>query len=188
MRKSRALTTLCCLFTLFVLGGCVERKIAIESDPAGADVWMDGKYLGKTPVSVPFTFYGGREIRLEKEGYQAIRVLHNVNPPLFEYFPVDLASECIVPVNLRDVKSLRFDLERVREADVQGLVERADALRFQTRVDVAPERAAPVGKQPPSAEPAPQPPPPLAEAPTPAAGTSRAVAAPTGGPDRSSRR
>lgn len=141
-----------CLALVPFAAGCVDRKIVIETDPAGADVWLDGKHLGKTPLSVPFTFYGGREVRIEKEGYQTLRVLHSTNPPPYEYFPVDLVSECIIPFNLHDVKSLRFDLEPVREANVKELVERADALRFQTRAEVAAELEGkpPAGAVPPS--------------------------------------
>ncbi|MBI5366881.1 MAG: PEGA domain-containing protein [Planctomycetes bacterium] len=191
-RPPAAVLALVALLACAGLSGCVDRKIEVESDPPGADVWVDGKHLGKTPIAIPFTYYGGRDLRLEKEGYQSIRVLHSTTPPVFEYFPVDLVSECIIPFNLHDVKSLRFDLEPVREADLKELVERADALRFRTRSEVAQEQEAVAPVAPAAAPTAPAAPvdAPAANVPPPAAPASDPVRSDPvrPGPDRSSRR
>ncbi|MEK7483390.1 MAG: PEGA domain-containing protein [Planctomycetota bacterium] len=49
-----------------LLTSCVERRIDIQSTPNDAEVYLDGVYQGKTPVSIPFDFYGTREVRLRK--------------------------------------------------------------------------------------------------------------------------
>ena len=43
--------------------------VSIMSDPTGAEIEIDGKYLGNTPAEVPL-LVGEREIRLSKGGYQ----------------------------------------------------------------------------------------------------------------------
>lgn len=50
----------------FGLISCVERRIDIQSTPSDAEVYLDGEYQGKTPISIPFDFYGTREVRLRK--------------------------------------------------------------------------------------------------------------------------
>jgi hypothetical protein len=47
--------------------GCVERTISITSEPEGALVYLNDEEVGRTPVSVPFTFYGVYDVRLEHE-------------------------------------------------------------------------------------------------------------------------
>ncbi|MCL4730800.1 MAG: PEGA domain-containing protein, partial [Planctomycetes bacterium] len=35
-------------FAALVCTGCVERRIYLISDPPGADVYIDGEYVGQT--------------------------------------------------------------------------------------------------------------------------------------------
>jgi hypothetical protein len=49
------------------LVGCVERTISITSEPRGALVYLNDEEVGRTPVSVPFTYYGVYDVRLERE-------------------------------------------------------------------------------------------------------------------------
>jgi hypothetical protein len=46
------------------LAGCVTRKMVIRSKPAGAPVWIDQRYVGQTPVEVPFTCYGTHAVQV----------------------------------------------------------------------------------------------------------------------------
>jgi hypothetical protein len=51
-----------------LLAGCLERTITITSDPTGALVHLNDAEVGRTPVTVPFTFYGNYTVRLEHPG------------------------------------------------------------------------------------------------------------------------
>ncbi|MCX7703158.1 MAG: PEGA domain-containing protein, partial [Planctomycetota bacterium] len=59
------------LFLLPLLGGCVLREFLIQSEPAGAEVFLDGRYIGKTPLKQSFDFYGTHRVVLRKNGYIA---------------------------------------------------------------------------------------------------------------------
>ena len=59
----------------------------VRSHPEGAYVTIDRQPIGHAPVSVPFTYYGVRQIQLEKEGYQSINVSERIAPPFFDSFP-----------------------------------------------------------------------------------------------------
>ncbi|MFM7737868.1 MAG: PEGA domain-containing protein, partial [Planctomycetota bacterium] len=74
VRQSRWLFVCLVLLLLANNSGCVQRRMLIRSQPEGAMVTIDRQAIGQTPVSVPFTYYGTREIQLEKDGYQTIQV------------------------------------------------------------------------------------------------------------------
>lgn len=54
------------------LTGCVERVLAIDSCPVGAQVFVNGKARGTAPVEVRYVHEGRFEVRLEKEGYESL--------------------------------------------------------------------------------------------------------------------
>jgi hypothetical protein len=93
------------------LGGCVERSLTIDSDPPGAAVFLDGESLGSSPVTVPFTFYGRREVLLRKVGYRNIRRIERVRAPWYQWFPLDLLSEAVWPGTIHDRRSFLYRLE-----------------------------------------------------------------------------
>ncbi len=120
-----------------LVGGCVEREIQLRSSPAGADAYVDAEYVGVTPCAVPFDFYGTREVELRKEGYEVVRELEKVSPPLYERFPLDFFSEVILPMRLRDVHVFEYELRQVSSEEERGeeLYERAREFRSAAEVD-----------------------------------------------------
>ena len=46
--------------------------ITIDSEPPGALCWLNDNEIGRTPVTVPFTWYGTYRVRLEKPGYEPL--------------------------------------------------------------------------------------------------------------------
>jgi len=107
-------------------GGCVEREIQIRSLPAGARVYLDGEYVGLTPCTSSFEFYGTREIELRKPGYKVVRRLERVSAPAYGRFPLDLFSEVLSPARLRDVHGFSYPLEPLPpEGEAEGLYRRA---------------------------------------------------------------
>ena len=97
--------------TLTLLVSCVERKITILSDPPNAIVWIDGKEKGKTPVTVPFTFYGTREITLYLDGYRKFTKMQPIKIPYYQYFPADFISEFLLPYTIKDRHQFFYYLE-----------------------------------------------------------------------------
>jgi hypothetical protein len=49
--------------------GRFSGALEVESRPAGARVFLDGKLLGTTPLTVPNVAAGAHAIRLERDGY-----------------------------------------------------------------------------------------------------------------------
>ncbi|MCA9207676.1 MAG: PEGA domain-containing protein [Planctomycetales bacterium] len=136
-----ALLVLLCLFS----PGCVRRRMTIRSNPPGALVTVDNREVGVTPVSVPYTYYGTREIRLELDGHQTVVEKHTFYPPWYEYPGLDFISENIVPWELRDERILNFDLAPQAIVPVEEIVARAENLRSNTRSGLATPTYVPTG-------------------------------------------
>lgn len=111
-------------FTFFIAQGCVTRTINIKTMPSGASVYMDDKYIGESPVSIPFTHYGSHKITIEKKDDDGRLVLERktvfeeIKPPLYERFPIDLFSE-ILPMKLEDVHNLSYQLEEQNQKSIE---------------------------------------------------------------------
>jgi len=145
--------------------GCVRRRLTIRSNPPGAQVYVDNRPIGKTPVSTPFTYYGTREIRLVNAGYETLTVQQTFPPPWYELPPLDFISENLFWREQRDERVLDFDLVPQRIVPTNELLARAENLRHGARQGhVAPLPEGPPGMigQAPVRAPAPptfQPPP-----------------------------
>lgn len=109
--------------------GCVQRRLTIRTDPPGAMAYVDGYPIGTTPISTDFIYYGAREIRLVKDGYETVVVKQRFWPPWYEIPPLDFVSENLVPGELRDHRTLEFRLQPQRITPPEQLVDRAERLR-----------------------------------------------------------
>ena len=110
-------------------GGCVQRRLTIRTDPPGAMAYVDGYPIGTTPISTDFIYYGTREIRLVKDGYETVVSKQRINPPWYEIPPLDFVSENLLPGELRDHRTLEFRLQPQRITPPEQLVDRAERLR-----------------------------------------------------------
>jgi len=105
--KVRALLMLVCAAAAC---GCVERKMMIRSEPAGAPVWVNDAYAGTTPLEYRFAFYGTSGIRVgpvrdaqDKLLFQEAQVNYEADAPWYETFPIDFFFEVLWPGKLTDV-------------------------------------------------------------------------------------
>ena len=90
VRSARWITlTLVCA----ALTGCVHRRMTIRTNPPGAQVYIDGYEIGTTPCSTSFIYYGTRNIRLERDGYETLHVKQYIPAPWYEIPPLDFFAE-----------------------------------------------------------------------------------------------
>lgn len=143
VRQSRWLVVCLVLLLLANNSGCVQRRMLIRSQPEGAMVTIDRQAIGQTPVSVPFTYYGTREIQLEKDGYQTIQVRQRLRPPWYEVFPLSFLSNHFAMREVRDVRRLDFELIPKVQVSEYQLIERANQLRTDVGRGTV---TAPIGK------------------------------------------
>ena len=121
-----------CLFWVS-LSGCVQRRLIVRSQPEGAFVTIDRQQIGRTPLSVPYTYSGTREVQLEKDGFKTIKVQQRIDPTWYEKFPVSFITENFWPRELRDERLLEFQMEPKTQVQENLLLERANDLRFNVQ-------------------------------------------------------
>lgn len=109
------------------LTACVERTISIDSDPQGALVYLNDEEVGRTPLTVPFTFYGVYDVRLERAGYQPLWTKQEAKQPFWEYMGPDLIAETIPGAKAR--QNWHFTMQPAPAEDPQGVIGRAQAIR-----------------------------------------------------------
>jgi len=95
---------------LALLPGCVTRKLFIQSEPPGAEVWLDGQRAGTTPYAEELAAYGRRSLELRLAGHERVVTLLDLPMPWYQYWPLDMFSEFLWPWELRDVHTFRFAL------------------------------------------------------------------------------
>jgi hypothetical protein len=114
------------------LAGCVQRSITITSKPDGALVHLNDEEVGRTPLTVPFTFYGVYQVQLERDGFQTLLTEQNTEAPWWDNAGPDFFAE-ILPGRRKVQIDWHFDLEASKPVDEDKLIERAGELRDQTR-------------------------------------------------------
>ena len=93
MLRPAALITTALVLMLSV--GCVERRLLITSEPAGALVYLNDQEVGRTPLEVPFTWYGTYDVRLERAGYRTLQTQQVADQPWWEKPGPDLFAEAM---------------------------------------------------------------------------------------------
>jgi hypothetical protein len=123
---------------LLSLTGCVERKITIASQPSGALVYLNDVEVGRTPVSVPFEWYGKYDVRLRLDQDQGgaapmhyyLHTARRASAPFYEYMPIDLFAE-VLPLDLKDEKVWAFILQPQPTLSDEEMISRAKELKQQ---------------------------------------------------------
>lgn len=113
------------------LSGCVERIIAVRTEPPGAAVYVDDEKVGVTPCEVRYSWYGTRSLAIELEGYRGVRELVNLRPPWWQIFPLDFVTDVLIPFTITDRVELSYALEPARASprEAEEVKRRAAELR-----------------------------------------------------------
>jgi hypothetical protein len=141
-----------------VLGGCVQRRMTIRSNPPGALVYVDDYQLGTTPVSHDFVYYGTRKIRLVKDGFDTLTVRQPFPLPWYQIFPLDFVTENLWPWEIRDERVVDLAMVPAASAPPELVVARAEQAR-RGAGSLPPAQPAAVVPMPPPQQPVPAPPP-----------------------------
>ena len=106
------------------LPSCVTRTLYVDSDPQGAQVFLDGRQVGVTPYAEEFDYYGVRRLELRHPGQVRLLTELDIERPWWQIFPISVVSDLLVPIPMKDRHSFLFVLESV--SDVPMGWEQAD--------------------------------------------------------------
>lgn len=123
------------LLAALLSGGCVERFVAVRTEPPGATLYVDGEKIGATPCEVPYIWYGQREFVVELKEHRAVRELVTLSPPWWQIFPLDFVTEILVPFTLTDRLEVSYVLERAPASEQEAGEVRRRAEELRRKVD-----------------------------------------------------
>ncbi len=141
---SLRLVTCAVLMGLMLLPGCVRRRLMVRSNPPGALVYVDNQMIGTTPCATDFIYYGTREVRLVKAGYETLTINQPIPTPWYQIPPLDFVSENLVTKKIQDFRTVSYDLVPQVIVPTEQLLGRAEELRQSTLQGSVLPPAAPV--------------------------------------------
>lgn len=138
---------------LALLPGCVRRRLMVRSNPPGAMVYVDNQPIGMTPCATNFTYYGTREIRLVKPGYETLTINQPIPAPWYQLPPIDFFAENVLPNEIHDFRTISFNMQPQVIVPTDELIARGQQLREATQQGAV----LPAGATAPAIGPAPTP-------------------------------
>ena len=121
------------LIAAFLLSGCVERELTINTKPQGALVELNDEEIGTSPVTVPFNWYGDYRVRVSKSGFETLNTHRNLKGPWYDKFPFDFFAHIIYPKRIVDSYEWTFELAPKKEPTREELIKNARQLKEQLK-------------------------------------------------------
>lgn len=133
-RQALSIQAILCFLAVgcLVQTGCVRRRLMVRSNPPGAMAYVDNQPIGKTPCATDFVYYGTREIRLVKAGYETLTVNQPLPAPWYQIPPLDFVSENIIPRKIQDYRTASFNMVPQVIVPTEQLIGRGEQLRQST--------------------------------------------------------
>jgi hypothetical protein len=119
------------LIVILSLGGCVERKLTINTEPQGALVVLNDEEIGESPVTVSFEWYGDYGVRISKEGFETLKTHRELKGPWYDMFPFDFFAQLISPKRIVDSYEWTFELFPQKQPTREELIQDAEELKKQ---------------------------------------------------------
>jgi hypothetical protein len=128
--------------------GCVERKLHIRTEPAGALIRVNGRDVGRSPAEWRFHHYGTVRVTAQLEGYVSQQRYVRLRTPWYEYPIADLVSDVLIPVTIKNDHHVSIDLavrqsstQEQDEAMAEVVAQRAVSARESMRAEFAADEA-----------------------------------------------
>jgi hypothetical protein len=110
-----------CLFS-----GCIRRTLSITSEPAGAQLIVNGEAAGTTPAKLIYHHHGVYRVELRKPGYRPVLDKLKLGAKLYERAPIDFAADVLWPGTIRDDRSVHYRLKKTPRFDLEETLAAAE--------------------------------------------------------------
>jgi hypothetical protein len=128
------------------LPSCASRSFTIKTNPPGSDVYVDGTYVGRSPVTVPFVYGGEREILVHppkvgtdtRKQYRPKRVIYDTTRDTHDLPVIDLFADI---TGVEDKQTTTVDLEESRLEELFRIDKDAWCAAIRARANTLRSRA-----------------------------------------------
>ncbi len=127
----------CLLFMLVFSNGCIRRRLTVRSNPPGAATYVDGQFIGNTPVSASYIHEATRRVELVHPEYRTEKIYRKLGPRWYEIPPLDFFFETLWPWEIRDERIIDVTLVPKQTLADEELISRANGLRLQSSQGLA---------------------------------------------------
>jgi hypothetical protein len=117
--------------------GCLRKRMTVRTNPPGAMVYVDRQYIGLSPVSTNYVYYGTRNFEVVRDGYRTEKFLRRFNPPWYAIPPLDFVTETLWPFEKRDERIIDVQMSPDPVVPNEALIESGEQLRFQASQGIA---------------------------------------------------
>lgn len=100
-------------------------------------VYVDRQYIGLSPVSTSYTYYGTRNFEIVRDGYRTEKFLRKFNPPWYAIPPLDFVTETLWPYETRDERIIDVQLSPELAVPNDALIASGEQLRLQAGQGIA---------------------------------------------------
>ena len=121
------------LIATLLLGGCVERRLTINTLPQGALVVLNDEEIGTSPVTVSFEWYGDYNVAIRKEGFETLKTHRKLKGPWYDKPPFDFLAQILNPGRIVDSYDWTFELAPKKEISRGELIKNAQELKEQLK-------------------------------------------------------
>ncbi|MBI3722940.1 hypothetical protein HY251_03145 [bacterium] len=89
----------------------------MRPDPEDAAVFVDGREVSRDETRedkarvLRYEHYGIRRVVVRREGYVAHERLVTLDPPWYQFFPIDLVFDVFWPATIEDARTIDVKLE-----------------------------------------------------------------------------
>ena len=128
-RRFRLILFLLFLAELVFFSGCVRRRLTVRTNPPGAVAYLDNVELGKTPISRNFDYYGIRELKLIKEGYEPYTEMIHLRAPWYQWVGLDFFSEILMPGTITDERVYPITLKPQQVVSPYDLIAEGERMK-----------------------------------------------------------
>jgi hypothetical protein len=122
--------------SILFLGGCVERKLTINTEPQGALVTLNDEEIGISPVTIEFNWYGDYNVRIAKQGYETLNTHRELKGPLHDHFPFDFFAEVLWPGRVVDEYEWSFQLNPYEAINRDELLQAAKIMKQKAATEI----------------------------------------------------
>jgi len=126
------------LVTLLPLCGCVERRLFVRTEPAGAMIRVNGHEVGTAPATWRFDPYGTATVEADLAGHEPVLEVVPLAAPWYEWPVIDFFADVVWPWTIHDRHEVALRLDPIPPpGETEGERERRIAAEMRAVEDAA---------------------------------------------------
>ena len=130
---------------LLALPACVERRLHIRTEPAGAWIRVNGEAKGRSKLHWEFDHYGTILLEADLHGHQRYYEAHKLKMPWWQYPVINFFTDVLWPGRLVDEQEVVIKLQPLTDRteeevqkELEDLARNAEAVRERLSKATAP--------------------------------------------------